>query len=330
LELVYVLFGPDDFSVRQKLEEIKHTLGDKESLSLNTTELDGRRLVASQLIDSCSVAPFLANCRLVIVEGLLERFELSATATKRPLISEWQSLIDFLPTKPASTNLVLLDGKIAKNNPLLKKLAKTCELHEFLSLKGDSLAQWARERAATLNADMSPRAVKALIETAGEDLWVIANEIEKLSLFATGRRIEEADVRQVTSSAREASIFNMVDAIAEKRLPTAMRLLHRLLTEGTQPTHLLTMMSRQVRLMLEAKELSRQPRLSTQQKREQLGLSWNYPIDKLLSQSADHSKERLLEIYEKLLDTDMAIKTGKWQDELALDLLVVEVCSSPG
>jgi DNA polymerase-3 subunit delta len=119
----------------------------------------------------------------------------------------------------------------------------------------------------------------------------------------------------------------MVDAIAEKRLPAAMRLLHQLLTEGTPPTHLLTMMSRQVRLMVQAKELSRQTRLSSDEKRVQLGVSWNYPVDKLLSQSADHSKERLFAIYEKILETDLAIKTGKWPDELALDLLVADVCS---
>jgi DNA polymerase-3 subunit delta len=169
--------------------------------------------------------------------------------------------------------------------------------------------------------------VRQLTETAGEDLWVLANEIEKLSLYAKGRQIEEEDVRRVTSSAREASIFAMVDAIAEKRLPAAMRLLHQLLTDGNPPTYLLTMMSRQVRLMVQAKELSRQTRLSSDEKRVQLGVSWNYPVDKLLSQSADHSKERLFAIYEKILETDLAIKTGKWPDELALDLLVADVCS---
>ena len=133
-------------------------------------------------------------------------------------------------------------------------------------------------------------------------------------------------MHRVASSAREANIFAMVDAIAEKRLPASMRLLHQLLSEGTPPTHLLTMMARQVRLMVQAKELARQ-RLSPEEKREQLGLSWNFPIEKLFSQSADHSKERLLAIYDKILETDLAIKTGKWQDELALDLLVVEVCS---
>jgi DNA polymerase III subunit delta len=323
--LLYVLFGIDDFSLRQTLEDIKSTLGDKESLSLNTTALDGRRLTASQLIDACNTVPFLAACRLVIVEGLLERFEQSA-ATKRPLISEWQSLIDFLPVKPPSTVLVLIDGKISKSNPLLKKMSKTAKVHDFPPLKGPRLQQWILSRVAAQGAAISPRAVRPLIETAGEDLWVLANEIDKLSLYAGGRQIEEADVQQVSSFAREANIFTMVDAIAEKRLPAAMRLLHQLLSEGTPPTHLLTMMSRQVRLMVQAKDLGRQ-RLSPEQKREQLGLSWNFPIDKLLSQSADHSRERLLAIYEKILETDLAIKTGKWQDELALDLLVVDVCS---
>jgi DNA polymerase-3 subunit delta len=306
--LVYILFGTDDFSLRQKLEEIKSTLGDKESLALNTSVLDGRRLTAPQLINTCNTVPFLANCRLVIVEGLLERSEQS-TGPKRPHLDEWQSFVDFIPVKPPSTILVLVDGKIAKSNPLLRKLAKTSKVQEFPALKRDRLQQWVQDRVAAHAGSISPRAVRQLTETAGEDLWVLANEIEKLSLYAKGRQIEEEDVRRVTSSAREASIFAMVDAIAEKRLPAAaMRLLHQL-------------------LMVQAKELSRQTRLSSDEKRVQLGVSWNYPVDKLLSQSADHSKERLFAIYEKILDTDVAIKTGKWPDELALDLLVADVCS---
>jgi len=326
LAMVYVLFGPDDFSLRQKLEGMKSTLGDKESLSLNTTVLDGRGLTASHLIGTCNTVPFLANYRLVIVEGLLERFEQSAGG-KRAQVSEWQSLADFVPTKPPSTVLVLIDGKIAKANPLLKKLAKVGKVHEFPTLKGPRLQQWIQSRVAEQGGGISSRAVRALIETAGEDLWVLANEIEKLSLYAKGRSVEEADVQRVVSSAREGNVFAMVDAIAEKRLPAAMRLLHQLLTEGTPPTHLLTMMSRQIRLMVQAKELSRQPRLSTEEKREQLGVSVNYPIERLFSQSADYSAGRLVEIYAKMLETDMAIKTGKWQDELALDLLVADVCS---
>ncbi|MDM8000529.1 MAG: DNA polymerase III subunit delta [Dehalococcoidia bacterium] len=320
-----MLHGADSFSLHRELDEIKKSLGDSESLSLNTAVFEGRHLMPSQLIEACTAVPFLASHRLVIVEGLLERFEPSASG-KRPLISEWQPLIDFLPAKPPSTVLVFIDGKLAKNNAMLRKLAKAASVHEFPVMKGPRLEEWVRSRAAEQGAAISPRAIGLLIETAGEDLWVLANEIDKLALYAKGGRIEEAHVVRAASQAREASIFAMVDAIAEKRLSAAMRLLHQLLNEGTPPTHLLTMMGRQVRLMLQAKELARQ-RLSLEEKREQLGLSWNFPIDKLFKQSAAHSRQRLIDIYQRILDTDVAIKSGKWPDELALDLLVVEVCS---
>lgn len=323
--MIHVLYGPDDFSLRQRLDEIKRSLGDSDSVAMNTTVLDGKRLTPSPIIEACNTIPFLANSRLVVVEGLLDRFEPEA-AGKRPDIAEWQGLIDFLPAAPSTTVLVFVDGKLTKGNPLLRKLGKLATVEDFPALKSDQLQRWIRDRVAERGGDISPRAVGLLIQTAGDDLWVLTNEIEKLSLYARGRRIEDADVRQVTSYTREASIFAMLDAIAEKRLPMAMRLMHQLLIEGTAPTHLLAMISRQVRLMVQAQEMGRQSRLSPDEKRRQLGVSARYPLDMLLRQSAGHSRDRLVAIYEKILDTDLAIKTGRWPDDLALDLLLADVC----
>jgi DNA polymerase-3 subunit delta len=105
-----------------------------------------------------------------------------------------------------------------------------------------------------------------------------------------------------------------------------MQLLHQLLAEGMAPPHLLFMLTRQLRLMVQAKEL-RERRLSVRETQEQLGLSPSYPIDRLLKQCASYPMPRLVEVYQKLLETDIAIKTGKWKDELALDLLLAEVGS---
>lgn len=323
--MVHVLYGPDDFTLRQHLEEIKGALGDRESLGLNTTVMDGRRLTPAPLVETCNTVPFMGGWRLVIVEGLLERFEPEATG-KRPQVSDWQPLLDFLPATPPSTTLVFIDGKLTKPNPLLRRLGKLATVRDFPAPKYDQLLQWVRDRANGLEAEISHRAVRLLVDTAGDDLWVLAGEIEKLSLYAKGRPIDEADVKQVTSCVREANIFAMVDAMAEKRLPVAMRLLHQMLLAGTPPPYLLTMMARQVRLMVQAKEMGPRSPLSVEEKRQQLGVSARYPLHKLLAQSAGHSRERLVSIYKSILDTDMAIKTGRWPDELALDLLLVDVC----
>ncbi len=319
--MLYILFGADDFSLRERLEELKKGWGDKESLAINTTHLEARQLTLSQLINACNTAPFLGKNRLVVVGGLLSRFE---SRGERHLEGEWKALGEYIARMPATTQLVLTDYKISKDNPLLRLLAPTSKVEQFPPLKGTRLQQWIHSRVAKCGGSISPRVMKLLTDLAGEDLWTLSNEIEKLSLYTRGRRIEEEDVRQVTSYAREASVFAMVDAIVEGRTPVAMQLLHRLLTEGTAPPYLLFMLTRQLRLIVQAKELIAQGSSATKVS-ETLGLSPGFPTDKLLSQTASYSMPRLIEVYQKLLETDLAIKTGKWKDEIALDLLVAEV-----
>jgi len=321
--LLYLLFGADDFSLRGRLEELKRGWGDEESLSINTTLFEARQLTLPQLTNACDAVPFLGENRLVIVEGLLSRFEPKAGG-RYPESGEWGALGDYAPKLPPTTQLILIDGKITKNNPLLRRLAPVSKVQEFPLLKGAKLQQWIHSQVAERGGSISPRAVKLLTELAGENLWILSNEIEKLSLYAKGRRIEEEDVQQVTAYAREANIFAMVDAVVERKAPTAMQLLHQLLAEGMAPPYLLFMLTRQLRLMVQAKELSAQ-KLSSIEKQERLGLSPSYPIDRLLRQCASYPMPRLAEVYRKLLETDLAIKTGKRQDELALDLLLAEV-----
>ena len=73
--MLHILFGLDDFSLHESLEEIKREIGDELLLASNTTVLDAEQLTASKLSEICLALPFLAPKRLVIVEGLLERFE---------------------------------------------------------------------------------------------------------------------------------------------------------------------------------------------------------------------------------------------------------------
>jgi len=323
--LIYIFFGADDFSLRSKLEELKSRLGDNESLTLNTTLFDAQQLTPSELISTCETVPFLGKNRIVIVNGLLGRFE-PREGKRQSGLGDWENLDNYVLKMPSTTVLILIDGEIGKNNPLLKRLTPLSKVEEFLPMKGGRLQQWIYSCVEKHGGQISPQAAHLLNELAGDDLWVLSNEIEKLCLYALGRRIEEEDVRQVTAYARQANIFAMVDAIVEKRIPAAIQLLHQFLNEGASPAYLLSMLTRQLRLMFQARELDTRG-ASPAEQRKQLGVSPNYPVWKLVKQSATYPMPRLMEIYQKLLDTDIAIKTGKWTDELALDLLVAEVCS---
>jgi DNA polymerase-3 subunit delta len=323
----HILFGADDFSLREKLTELKRGWGDEESLAINTILLNARQLTLNELKSVCDSVPFLGQYRLVIVEGLLGHFEKrkSRYTAKPDSDNEWKTLGDYIPMMPNTTILALVDGKIDRKNILLKRLALKAIVQEFPPLRGTELQQWIYSQVVKNGGDISPQAVRLLAELAGENLWVLVNEIEKLHLYASGRRIEGKDVRQITGYTREANVFAMVDAIVERRSPVAVQLLHQLLVEGMAPPYLLAMITRQIRLMVQTKVLGTQ-RLSPTERRSRLGLSPNYPIDRLLKQAAGYPMERLVEVYRRLLETDVSIKTGKWKDELALDLLVTELC----
>ena len=73
--MLYILWGQDDFSLNEALAEIKRGIGDQTVLLTNTTTLDVRQTTIDELTAVCETVPFLAEKRLVIVEGLLELFE---------------------------------------------------------------------------------------------------------------------------------------------------------------------------------------------------------------------------------------------------------------
>jgi len=323
--LLYILYGPDDYSRQARLQELRQQWDDAESLGLNTTVLQSQQLEMADLRNVCDAVPFLGSIRLVIVEGLLGQFEQREAAPANRL-REWQRLADYATRMPATTALVLTDGKLSKKNQLLKKLLPVAKVEEFPTMKGADLHKWVQTRVRAQGAKISPRAVSALTETGGDNLWALSNEIDKLCLYARGRTIQEEDVHQVTSYSREATVFAMADAFAEKRSAVAMRLMHQLLAEGMTPPQLLFWLTRQFRLIVQAREMASQG-LSPAEKLERLGVAPNYPINRLTRQSARYNLPRLSLVYQKLLETDLAIKTGKLKDTLALDLLVAEICS---
>ena len=103
-----------------------------------------------------------------------------------------------------------------------------------------------------------------------------------------------------------------------------LQLLQQLLQKGAVPVYLLTMLSRQIRLAVLAREYIAQKK-SKAEIQSKMGLA-DYPLQKTLEQAARYSWENMKRFYEKLLETDVAIKTGKYSDELALNILIVELC----
>lgn len=334
VNMFYILYGQDNFSLHRKLVEIKSGIGNPEMLDLNTNVLNGQQISSNQLQNACSAVPFMHTFRLVIVEGLLERFNPEKKPAKntnkvqsklKTDFKEWQEFGNYIKEMPSSTVLVLVDGEIdAKRNMFLNQMSSLAKVHTFPRMKRDALGGWIRKRITEGGGSAAPAVIELLEKLIGGDLWNLSNEIEKLIVYCNGRLIMENDVMQVTSYTREANIFTLVDSILERRRKEAQQLLYRLFHAGEAPIYVLNMVNRQLRLVVLVKELS--ATLSHQQIMDQLGIYQDWRLNILLRQSKSYTFERLREAYNRILEADVAIKIGKYDDDLALDLLVVDLC----
>lgn len=329
--MLYVLTGEDDFSIFQALEEIKRNIGDRTNLAANTAVFDGQQVSIGQLRPVCEAVPFLADKRLVIIHGLLARFEAGtrpARSKKNGVSSrqdEYRSLAQYLNSVPDSTVIVLVDGRIKGRNPLLGEVSSKARVMSFPLLRDEKLRHWIQSRVREKSGSIVPRAIDLLARFVGSNLWIMAGEIDKLALFASGRRIEEEDVRRVVSYVQEGNVFAMVDAILESRAGTAEELLQQLLHEGAAPSYLLVMLVRQARMIVRVKEL-RKRRTPEAEIRDRLESPPEFAFRKMLEQANRYSLERLKEVYHKLLEADLSIKTGKCDPELVMNILVAELC----
>jgi DNA polymerase-3 subunit delta len=326
------MYGPDTFSRRQVLEEIKNGLDEPDMLSVNTSLLDGQQLTPDQLQNICSAVPFLCPARFVVVDRLLERFEPRLGSTQRGNrsrqrsnlhLKEWESFGNYVSKEmPSTTILVLTDGKLTYRNTLLKFLTPLATVRTFPYLKSKELGNWIVKRVEEGGGTITPEAVELLIKLIGGDLWAMGNEVDKLLAYCSGRMTAEEDVKQLTCYYREVNIFQLVDSILYGRRKMAQQQLYRLFQEGVEPLNVLNLITRQLRLIVRVKELV--GRMSRAQIQDKLGLQ-DYALDQILGQAREYEIERLKRAYHKVLESDIAIKTGKYEGNLAVDLLLLEI-----
>ncbi|MFC1899166.1 DNA polymerase III subunit delta [Chloroflexota bacterium] len=330
---MYILLGEDDYSRNESLEEIKKSLGDKESLAINTTIMDGQQVTSDQLRTICETLPFLAKNRLIIVPGLLDRFEPAgyrtqhrrATTQNKKNPNGHKELSACISKLPESTVLVLTGGKISSKNPLFNELSKQAKVFSSPLLRGARLQQWIQNKVKEEGGTIAPGAVDLLTQLVGSNLWIMSNEINKLLMFSSGRRIETEDIKLMVSYARQANVFTMVDAILESRAGLAEQTLRQLLLEGDNTSHLLAMLARQARIIVRLKTLWNH-KIPEREIRSKLGLTLDFVWQKTTEQADKYSIERIKKAYHKLLEADIAIKTGKYSGELAFNILIAELC----
>ena len=241
-------------------------------------------------------------------------------------LGQWDGLAQAILSMPPTTLLIFSDGQLSAINPLLRALSDATRVQGLPAPSGPDLARWIKEAAQEKGTGISPSAVSALANMVGSDLWALDRELEKLSLYAWGRNVEERDVTALVAQAKEANIFNAVDAMMEGRQRDALSQLQQLKADGRDSSYIIAMVQRQLRLLALAKN-GMETGASQSELGKQMGTSSQFVIRKTIQQARQHTWEDITWRYQRLLEADLAIKRGKMASAIALDLLVADQSS---
>lgn len=312
--MFYIFHGDDAHSLKEQLDDLLASQGDPSMLELNTTRFKGTVSVG-QLRQACDAIPFLAERRIVIVENAL------SSNNSRDFVDQ---LLEYLPHLPDFTRLFFIESQALRSNHRLLTFAEKQEngfARLFTRPEGRALENWVRKRVKEQGGEIEPHAIHMLVSSAGNDLALLANEVEKLVLFRLDRGpITADDVNALCPYVAEASIFDLVDALGARDGHKAASLLQTKLAEGADPFYLFAMIVRQFRMLLQTRELAEQglraPAIAKRLKMH------SFVAGKVYQQSQKFSLPQLEQIYDHLLQTDVGVKTGRADMVTALSLLV--------
>jgi DNA polymerase-3 subunit delta len=333
--MLYILYGTDTFSREEFIAQLQVAIGSPDAAKSNTTRVSWKDVSLPEITQACLTVPFLANRRMVVVEGLLA----SSTQTSRsrsksvaspvvnplstsiPLLDKLEQLVNELPD---TTDLIFAEEALRKDNPMISALGPLAKIREFDVLRGAKLQQWIIQRSTRRGTPITTGAALLLANLIGGDLRSLNNEIEKLALYCHGSLIQEEHIGILVTAIKEANIFSAVDAILDSKVAESLQLIERLLVEGTSISYIFAMLARQIRLVLVAQELLNN-NVDSGSLGKRLGLYSEYPLKKTLQQARKLSRDRLRRSHELLVSSDYAMKTGLSDERLGLETLVVQL-----
>ncbi|MDO8614172.1 MAG: DNA polymerase III subunit delta [Dehalococcoidia bacterium] len=331
--MLYVFFGPDTFSRREALLQLKSELDTDGGLQTNTITLDARQASAQEIIAACDTAPFLGGHRLVVVEGLLALASRGGGRRSRkkdaddephPMIA---ALLEYAPRLPESTTLLLLDDGAKPETTVIAALRAAGKVRQFALPDPKSVAGWLQQRARQMELRLEPGAVRLLAGLIGNDLWLLVNELEKLKTYAAGQTVREADVRALVSRAQEQKGYFLADAVAEGKPAAALRILHELLEDGVHPQPLLSTVAGRYRRLAIAREML-DAGASAGAVGARLGAK-GFGLDRLIEQASRHSPASIRAAYQRLVQAELDTKRGVFEDKLSMELLVHDLAAAP-
>ena len=287
----YLLYGEEAYLKQQYKHKLVQALNPEDD-TMNFNHYEGRNIDVKELIDLCETMPFFADRRVVLLEdtGFFK--------------NKCDELADYMKELPDYLCLIFVENEDEK-----------------------TLMRWAAGLLKKEGKMITQRDMELLLTMTGVDMGNLRMELEKIISYTGDRDVVTGeDIQQVCTTQTQNKIFDMVRAVTEKNQKRALDLYYDLLTLKEPPMRILFLLAKQFRQLLlvieYAEEGIPQPVMASR-----LGVP-SFVVKNIAVCARSYRISELRQAVTDFVDAEEAVKTGRLQDVLSVELLIVKYISA--
>jgi DNA polymerase-3 subunit delta len=256
-----------------------------------------KRSPLEEVLAQARILPMLSPRQVVVVTDIDALTEAGLSA-----------LEDYLAVPVDSTVLVFEAARLDRRTRAARLLLDRCEVHE-----AESPDDWGAVAAAARMADglgvrLDRETAEELVFALGNDQGRLHGELRKLRAYAGPEaQVAPADVAAIVSSARQFSVFELADLLAERRRSDALARLRRLLEAGENPIGIVGLLAWLYRQLLVAQGM---PKNTPVWKAAQALRAPRSRVEALVRQAQRFSRQQLSAGLAALCEADVSPARG--------------------
>lgn len=310
-----ILFGDEEYLIQKyKNKYIKQILGDDPS-SLNLLIFNFKTDDHKDILESLSNISLSFENKLIIIED-------SDFLSLKTMEDDVNYLLKIIIELDEMTSVILLTNtkKLNKSNLIVDFISKNGEILEAKKLTYEEWHQFVKSKLEKEKIDYDSPVIDLIIERSNYNLRTFENEFKKIKNF--GSKITKDVINLLIKEPLNENTFLILNNLLLNKKDLALKVYRDLLINNVEPTLLISMISTQMLFIDQVYYLAYIKKLD------------NYKIATMLHTNdkriymtkknlMNTNKEKINEIFEKLLILDQNIKKGLVNRFEAFELFIL-------
>ncbi len=311
--------GPEEFMKREAIAALRKKLLPEGLETLNELILEGASV--REIMDAAETMPMMCDRRIVIVRDWAAMMPGKSKDEESEIaqMEKWAA-------NPPETCVTVFTFRAEPDSrkKATTMMRKAATVVSFDPLNDAQMKQWLNSRFKKYDKKIAPDAITTLTFMAGHDLTRLSGEVDKLAAYiGDADTVNVADVQAIVPPSLEYNVFELMNRLLAGNLGSAQIMLNSLLQNGQNPVGILAMLSRQLR-QLTHMSYALNAGKTVIHVQETLKLH-PYAAKQLARQAKARKAETFHNLFEKAIQYDFDIKSGRVRDSEALGALMIEI-----